>query len=337
MRFGIRRGAAAALALFCALAISAPASAGDSEDFLLHPTIPRLVPAMDLNTGGPYYAPPIPYGHYVGKECGSKALGLLCAPIGKVKGLLHHGNRACKNCGGAGCGLCAGGNGGGLFHHGGRACGACGGNGCNACGGAGFLGGAPGGPGGGPGAGGSFVVHGGGGGCGLGHGHAHNGLCGSPVTPTAQEGPAAPACGSCGGRGCGLCGGGKGKRFGHGCGLGGPGGCGGGLGGPGGPGCGGGVTDPCGSCGGRGCGLCGGRGFGGRGCKHCGGKGCGLCRGLGGKLLGSILGLTGAGNIKYFVGPGGPVPITPGYVPYVVTTRSPRDFFAFPPFSNVNP
>ena len=40
-----------------------------------------------------------------------------------------------------------------------------------------------------------------------------------------------------------------------------------------------------------------------------------------------------AGKIKYFVGPGGPVPITPGYVPYIVTTRSPRDFLSFPPFT----
>ncbi len=38
------------------------------------------------------------------------------------------------------------------------------------------------------------------------------------------------------------------------------------------------------------------------------------------------------GEIEWFVGAGGPVPLTPGYVPYVVATRSPRDFFAFPPF-----
>jgi hypothetical protein len=43
------------------------------------------------------------------------------------------------------------------------------------------------------------------------------------------------------------------------------------------------------------------------------------------------------GEIEYFVGPGGPVPLTPGYVPYIVTTRSPRDFFAFPPFSDLDP
>jgi hypothetical protein len=41
--------------------------------------------------------------------------------------------------------------------------------------------------------------------------------------------------------------------------------------------------------------------------------------------------------VKYFVGPGGPVPITPGYVPYVVSTRSPRDYFAFPPFVETLP
>jgi hypothetical protein len=51
-------------------------------------------------------------------------------------------------------------------------------------------------------------------------------------------------------------------------------------------------------------------------------------------LVGKIL---HKGEIEYFVGAGGPVPITPGYVPYVVTTRSPRDFFAFPPFVDIDP
>jgi hypothetical protein len=32
------------------------------------------------------------------------------------------------------------------------------------------------------------------------------------------------------------------------------------------------------------------------------------------------------------MGPGGPVPLTPGYVPYVNPVRSPRDYFAFPPY-----
>ncbi len=42
-------------------------------------------------------------------------------------------------------------------------------------------------------------------------------------------------------------------------------------------------------------------------------------------------------KVKWFVGPGGPVPLTPGYVPYIVTTRSPRDFFAFPPDESQRP
>ncbi|MGZ3354720.1 MAG: hypothetical protein ACXVBO_07685, partial [Isosphaeraceae bacterium] len=42
-------------------------------------------------------------------------------------------------------------------------------------------------------------------------------------------------------------------------------------------------------------------------------------------------------KVDYFVGPGGPVPLTPGYVPYIVATRSPRDFFAFPPMNPNDP
>ncbi|MFO0956609.1 MAG: hypothetical protein U0800_03970 [Isosphaeraceae bacterium] len=98
-----------------------------------------------------------------------------------------------------------------------------------------------------------------------------------------------------------------------------------------------GCVDPGDPCGGDpGCGI----GLGG--CGACGGKGCGLCLGAGKGKLKSLLGVPHAvvakafhiGEIKYFNGPGGPVPLTPGYVPYVVTTRSPRDFFAFPPMGN---
>ncbi len=131
-------------------------------------------------------------------------------------------------------------------------------------------------------------------------------------------------CGNCRGNGCGGCGGTGLLSDGHGHGL--------GLGHGG---------KLCGGCGGKGCGLCG------KLCGGCGGKGCGLCgklAGLKGKahhILGAPMGLvnkiTHKGQIEYFVGPGGPVPITPGYVPYVVTTRSPRDFFAFPPFSDQVP
>ncbi len=87
-----------------------------------------------------------------------------------------------------------------------------------------------------------------------------------------------------------------------------------------------------GGCGDPGCGLCKGGGRG-HGCSFCGGKGCSHClSGLHSKL-GSLTGMFHRPKVDYFVGPGGPVPITPGYVPYVAVTRSPRDFFAFAPMN----
>ena len=114
-------------------------------------------------------------------------------------------------------------------------------------------------------------------------------------------------CGLCGGKGCG--------------------GCGGGL---------------LAGCGNAGCGLCHGKG---NGCQFCGGKGCSHClsalsglsamaAGLHGRLAGLLL---HQNKVDYFVGAGGPVPLTPGYVPYIVATRSPRDYFAFPPMNPYDP
>jgi len=294
MRSGNLRGVTLALGLSCLLGLTltvagpAPCRGGD-----FHHTIPDLVQAVDVNTGGPYYAPPVPYGHYVGKDCIGK--------VGKVGGLLHGGmglggllhKGVCANCGGAGCDQCGkgghGGNGGhgGFFHHGGG-------------GGGGALAG-------GHGHGGLFHHHGDSGGLGhtstvmpCGQGVASDQGC---VTTSSQCG--APGCGlfakhrhkgcgSCGGKGCNRCA----------------------------------SYDPCGACGGKGCGLCRGGGGGGTGCFLCGGKGCAVCA----KAMGLVNHLLHKDKIKWFVGPGGPVPITPGYTPYVVTTRSPRDFLAFPPF-----
>jgi hypothetical protein len=216
--------------------------------------------------------------------------------------------------------------------------------------------------------------HGGGGlGHGHGLGLGHGPLCGpgqdcaSPQGTTvvgspqgampSGQGLTAITCGGCAGMGhinggpCGLCGGSKSLLRGHVM-------C---------KGCGGkGLMhggDPCGGCGGKGllAGLlhnaCGGSGCGGCGgdglmgghnlCGGCGGKGCGMCghSGMIHKLVGLPHHLTSAvhgaaatvfhkGDIEYFVGPGGPVPLTPGYVPYVVPVRSPRDYFAFPPFTD---
>ena len=86
--------------------------------------------------------------------------------------------------------------------------------------------------------------------------------------------------------------------------------------------------------------MCGGHGKRGTGCGLCGGKGCGTAwrgsspslGGLHGKLA-SLAGALHAPKMQCFLGAGGPVPITPGYVPYIVTTRSPRDFFSFAPMN----
>jgi hypothetical protein len=116
-------------------------------------------------------------------------------------------------------------------------------------------------------------------------------------------------CGLCGGQGCGACVGGAGAS---------------GL-----------CNDP--SCGlGHGHGH--GRGHGGRGtgCGFCGGKGCKHCLGgLASQVHSKLSSLLASAlyhpRMQWFVGAGGPVPLTPGYVPYIVATRSPRDYFAFPP------
>ncbi len=131
-------------------------------------------------------------------------------------------------------------------------------------------------------------------GCGLGFNHTHAGLGNG---------------GSCGIPGCGVSHTHGGAGFGPGAGTG------------------------CGLCGGKGCQSCmaAGPGAGGTGCGFCAGKGCGKCLGLLHHLKLPHIGIPHHPKLTYFVGPGGPVPLTPGYVPYIVATRSPRDYFAFPP------
>ncbi len=340
----------AAIALGLAVALGTGLAESTRAGIFFH-TIPREAPAYDYATGGEFFAPPVPYGHYAKDPVGhvaEKAALASGAAHGLMNGLgshlhgLGHGH-------GLGCG--AGGCGHGLGHGLGGA-----GRGL----GSGGLGHGPGGHGlgcglGGCGLGGDL----GAGGCGVaGHVHAAGANCGDPrgttvvatrrvknfgpihpttVVATAQTAPSAQAvvlpttqvghvvdpCSACHGRGCGLCGGGLlGKLK---CNLCGGRGCG---------GCGGlGVGDPCSSCGGNGCGLCNGCGLLNKlkQCLFCHGAGCKFCSpNLKGKLHGLLGGLMGP-KFDYFVGAGGPVPLTPGYVPYIVTTRSPRDFFAFPP------
>jgi hypothetical protein len=379
MRFGNWRGVPRALSLAAMLGWGLGTSVR-ADGWHLQYTIPREVPAYDYTTGGEYYAPPVPYGHYAKDYAGeaAKAAGYVTGYAGqlhgclkdlwdKTVGLFHKcgdGCGLCHGCGhgsGADCGL---GHGCGGFGHG------CGGFGAgeNDCG---FCAG-------------RALFHHGDGGLGAGCG-ASSGLVGlcdvssigsglgqkkhfapchaSTVAAASQAQPAGHATVSpsvqshCGDPGCTI--GGRHSHLGHlrcrFCGGSGCGGCGGA-----------GIGDPCSVCGGLGhgrtgslCGACGGCGLfkngfghGGTGCGLCGGKGCASChqglgdggRGLASKahgaidhLKGSVLGALHPNKVDYFVGAGGPVPLTPGYVPYIVTTRSPRDYFAFPPMNPNDP
>jgi hypothetical protein len=335
MRFGKWRGVPLTFALAAILGMSSTSARADG--WHLHYTIPREVPAYDYTTGGPYYAPPVPYGHYAKDYYGDavKATGMLTGCFGdlwnKTVGLFHHGDGD-----GEGCGAgqdCGGGNGSCLGHGcGGLGAGGVASNDCGFCAGHGLF------------------HHGNGGilgagscldgnGPGLGH-KKHFAPChSSTVAATGQVQPAgqtviAPTAQSaCGYPGCKI--GGLHSHLGnlmnkiH-CRFCGGGGCG---------ACGGiGMGDPCASCGG--CGLFGGLGHGGKLCGACGGCGLGHGGGLASKahgLLGHLTGMIHHDKMDWFVGAGGPVPLTPGYVPYIVTTRSPRDYFAFPPMNPNDP
>lgn len=322
MRFGKWRGVALTLALAATLTIGQSRSVRAGG---LH-TIPREVEAIDINTGGPYFAPPIPYGHYAKDKHGHLA---------KVGGLLHGGLAGLGHGGGCGLGGCGLGHGGGCglggcgLKHGGSHGSDCGDGGCGSTGGGHGIG----------------LFKRGHGGKIFGHDDFGGGqvLSGGSVVQPVQSSLVSAQSPSpsfyCGESGCGL----KLRHFhrrGHGCNQCNGNGCGICQGGAGGFETG----DLCGNCHGAGCGNCGGRGLFHKGlCGGCGGKGCGMCLGKHGLLQAShsVLGMPKAlvakafhhGDIKWFVGPGGPVPLTPGYVPYIVTTRSPRDFFAFPPFN----
>lgn len=387
MRFGNWRGFAAAVALLTSWAAGASADWGIGDAFDWMHTIPRVTYAKDYRTGGQYYAPPVPYGHYAKDPIGqahAAASGAIHGAAGHLKGAASHVGNAvgtlCGACGGKGCGAC-GGDGllGGDLNGANGGCAACGdgialaghpiggpinfagGYGAGApyggyapagyttSGGHGLLGGLKS----------KFFGHKGGAvsyPAGVGHGFGHGAVASPQSSPVAspQVGPSGQTVGCLDGLGHGH-GGGQGLAAGHGL----LGKHDGGVFGAGG--------NVCGPCGGRGlfnggvCGPCGGDGLCGNGndpcgpggmCGGCGGAGhlngqkCGLCGGSGlcaalgglkGKAhgaLGYLKGLHPKNQVKYFVGAGGPVPLTPGYVPYINPVRSPRDFFAFPPFSD---
>jgi hypothetical protein len=288
-----------------ALGLGLWVSTARADGYRLHCTIPKLAPAYDYTTGGEFMAPPVPYGHYA-KDYIYGAHSLMGCVSCRLHGLL-----GC--CGGGLCGLGAG-------------CGACGGKGCGHCSGGGLFGHHGGGS--------ACLVPGCAGGPGCGHHHASRFApvgpdcgVGTAIVATAQAQPlgvpfAQPSAqAACGQLGCGIPG--LHSHKGHG---------------------------RCGLCGGRGCGGCGGSGLGacgdpgcglghghGNGCGFCGGKGCSHCLSVLSSLHGKLAGLLYHQKVDYFLGAGGPVPLTPGYVPYIVTTRSPRDFFAFPPMNPLDP
>lgn len=331
MRFGNWKTALFALALAGVLGSSARAT----DWFGQYHAIPREVPAIDFRTGAPMYAPPVPYGSYAKDYPGAihGAFGHITGAVHKVIGKAADGvHMLCGMCGGKGCATCAGS---GLA----APANGCGNAGCGVCAGKGGVfatgyetdgaghkglfghrkgGWLPSNP--------NGVTIGNGG---LPVGGGHCGTTASPQSPypTSQVAPSAQAAAGKHGK-SGLCGDKKCKLF-HGD-----------------PGLGLCNSDPglppnmapCGGCGGNGCGAC--KGLGSI-CNNCGGQGCSLCGHLLGKahnaaglVHGAVAKIFHIGEIKYFTGPGGPVPITPGYVPYVVPTRSPRDFFAFPPNGN---
>ena len=114
MRFGNWRGVPLALSLAAMLGWGLATSVR-ADGWHLQYTIPREVPAYDYSTGGEYYAPPVPYGHYAKNDAG-KAMGYVSGCFmdlwDKTVGLFHHCGDGCGLC--HGCGHGSGGKPGGL-------------------------------------------------------------------------------------------------------------------------------------------------------------------------------------------------------------------------------
>jgi len=308
MLFVIRRGMLLTPALAITLGLGlVMAKSARADGLLLQHTIPREVDAYDFTTGRPFMAPPVPYGHYAKDYVADaqKAVGCVTCHLNGLMGgsglghsLFHKGD-GCGHGGGCGHGQsgCAGGGIGCASGHG--LFGHHGGSSSDIYDGTDGLG---------AGSAGYATTVGpssqavalpsgqsicGSSGCGIAAKHSHLSQMLNKIR-----------CGSCGGNGCGACAG----------------------------------TGATGLCGNPGCDLGAGHGHGsGNGCGLCGGRGCANClSGLMGGLHGKLASIGGAlhkPKISWFNGAGGPVPITPGYVPYIVTTRSPRDFFSFAPMN----
>jgi hypothetical protein len=366
MLFGQWRGLQLALALATTFGLSLGlAQSAQADGQIFHHTIPRVSAAYNYSTGGEFYAPPVPYGHYAkdihgdalrAAGCVACKLHALCGLAG-CHSLFHKGcgdGGACGSGYGYGGGACNGGQGP-LGTNGGIPAGANGGTS------AGVNGGIPAGTYANSGTFGPGGAIAGGANSNLGLGTEYTGVVraggvgslgatsvgfaatGSDPTGQINLSPYGPS--SCCQPGCTIQGvhshpgnwqgagasGGFGPAGGGGPGYG-PGGGGPGYGpGGGGPGYGPGGGAGYGPGGGTGCGFCGGKG-----CAKCLSAIKACCAAVHGKIA-SCVGALHAPKVQWFLGAGGPVPLTPGYVPYIVVTRSPRDFFAFPPMNPNDP
>src|SRR5271163_2899712 len=108
MLFGIRRGIPLTLAMATTLGLGlVMARSAQADGMLLQHTIPREVDAYNFTTGGPYMAPPVPYGHYAADYVDELHKGLGCATC-RLHGLMGGGGQGHsffhKGCGGGGCG-----------------------------------------------------------------------------------------------------------------------------------------------------------------------------------------------------------------------------------------
>ena len=89
MLFGKRRGMPLTLALAMTLGLGlVMASSARADGMLFQHTIPREVDAYDFTTGGPFMAPPVPYGHYAKDYVGElhKCLGCVTCQLHGLMG-----------------------------------------------------------------------------------------------------------------------------------------------------------------------------------------------------------------------------------------------------------
>ena len=89
MLFGKRRGMPLTLALATTLGLGLGlASSARADGLFFQHTIPREVDAYDFTTGGPFMAPPVPYGHYAKDYVGDaqKATGCITCQLHGLMG-----------------------------------------------------------------------------------------------------------------------------------------------------------------------------------------------------------------------------------------------------------